>query len=44
MKNLTLVLKEAEPLSIGQSLSKMESFIVENQISSLWHNSDGEDV
>lgn len=44
MKNLTLLLKEAEALSVGQSLSKTESFLVENQISSLWQNSDGEDV
>lgn len=44
MKNLTLVLKEAQALSAVQSLSKIESFIVENQISSLWQSSDGEDV
>lgn len=44
MKNLTLVLKQAEALSVGQSLSKIESFIVENQISSLWQSGDREDV
>lgn len=37
-------MKEAEALSVGQSLSKIEQLIVQNQISSLWQNSDGEDV